>query len=33
MRTKRRAAPRDRGYVFEVVKANIIALIVALAAM
>lgn len=30
MRTKKHAAERDRGYVFEIVKANIIALIVAL---
>lgn len=33
MRTKRRSVPRDRGYVFEIVKADIIALIVALVAI
>ena len=33
MRTKTKREPKDRGYVFEIVKANIIALIVALIAM
>lgn len=33
MRAKRRSAPRDRGYVFEIVKADIIALIIALIAI
>lgn len=33
MRTKKHAVERDRGYVFEIVKANIIALIVALLAI
>lgn len=33
MRNKKNAVERDRGYVFEIVKANIIALIVALFAL
>ena len=33
MRHKKNAVERDRGYVFEIVKANIIALIVALIAI
>lgn len=33
MRTKKHAVERDRGYIFEIVKANIVALIVALLAI
>lgn len=33
MRTKRHKAEKERGYIFEIVKANIIALIVALVAI
>lgn len=33
MRTKKSSVERDRGYVFEIVKANIVALIVALLAI